>query len=32
MVGRVKNEGAKRVPKTIDIISCASNMSVNVCL
>ena len=28
MVGPVKNEGAKTFPKTIDIISCASKVSV----
>ena len=28
MVGQVKNEGAKTFPKTIDIISCASKVTV----
>ena len=29
MVERVTNKGAKKFPKTIDIISCASKVSVN---
>ena len=29
MGGQVKNEGAQQIPKTIDIVSCASRASVN---